>query len=329
MPQSVSNLNHYIRAFQKLHISRSKGSAPHKPILLISVLDEMENGTISENKVFISPELVARFKENWAILVDSNVFVPSFALPFYHLDGKGKKYSDNFWHLSTFPGCEIAVTSSNSIRSFAALKSSVEYAYFDTILFDYLIQPIYRNILRTALLDTYFERTKVNYVNSRFIQGKYINNIEFKMLNEGPLLYMNEIQNADEEEIFVRNGIFKKLIPRIYNYTCCISGFRVESTSGIQMIDACHIVPFSESYDDTITNGISLCPNLHRAFDRGLISIDDDYKVLVSDVFYESDSNYSIRVFENKKIELPENQKYLPSKVSLAKHRERWLDNFK
>lgn len=30
-----------------------------------------------------------------------------------------------------------------------------------------------------------------------------------------------------------------------------------------QLVDACHIVPFAISKDDTINNGISLSPNLH------------------------------------------------------------------
>lgn len=60
------------------------------------------------------------------------------------------------------------------------------------------------------------------------------------------------------------------------------------------MIDACHIVPFSESYNDIVTNGIALCPNLHRAFDSGLISIDENYKVIVSNTFIEERNNYSI-----------------------------------
>ncbi|MFC4198185.1 HNH endonuclease [Pedobacter jamesrossensis] len=32
-------------------------------------------------------------------------------------------------------------------------------------------------------------------------------------------------------------------------------------------------VPFNVSHNDKVTNGIALCPNLHRAFDRGLVSI--------------------------------------------------------
>ncbi len=124
----------------------------------------------------------------------------------------------------------------------------------------------------------------------------------------------------------MRGGVFKKVVPRIYNYTCCISGMRVTAGSAVQMIDACHIVPFSESHDDTIGNGISLCPNLHRAFDRGLISIDENYKVIVSSQFRESDeSDYSIRKYQSKRILLPTEEKYRPSRENLIWHLENRL----
>jgi putative restriction endonuclease len=91
------------------------------------------------------------------------------------------------------------------------------------------------------------------------------------------------------------------------------------------MIDACHIIPFSESYNDTITNGIALCPNLHRAFDRGLISISTDYKVLVNDNFSESvHSSYNIRQFEGVKLLLPESENLYPSIESLTHHHRRF-----
>jgi putative restriction endonuclease len=93
----------------------------------------------------------------------------------------------------------------------------------------------------------------------------------------------------------------------------------------VQMIDACHIVPFAQSGDDTISNGLSLCPNLHRAFDRGLIAISDEYRVLVKP-FYEVDDNvYSIKQFEGKKIFLPKEKVYCPLAINLAKHRHRFV----
>lgn len=119
--------------------------------------------------------------------------------------------------------------------------------------------------------------------------------------------------------------IFKQEIPKIYDNTCCISGMRIDATSNVSMIDACHIVPFSEAYDDTLTNGIALCPNLHRAFDRGLIAISDDYSVLVKRNFIEnSKSVFNLTQFENQKILLPKHETHYPSLENLQFHRNRF-----
>ena len=91
------------------------------------------------------------------------------------------------------------------------------------------------------------------------------------------------------------------------------------------MIDACHIIPFSESYNDTISNGIALSPTLHRAFDRGLISIDNNYKVLINSTFSELNRTpHNIKQFAGMKLLLPENSKYFPSQISLEHHRTRF-----
>lgn len=106
----------------------------------------------------------------------------------------------------------------------------------------------------------------------------------------------------------------------INNNTCCISVMKTDATVNVSMIDDCHIVPFSVSYDDTVTNGIALCPNLHRAFDRGLIAIDENYKVVVSKTFREDETNYSIRAFENKIINLPSIESYFPKAINFLWH---------
>ena len=147
--------------------------------------------------------------------------------------------------------------------------------------------------------------------------------ISNQIVNEPVGVYKMRAEQFDEEEVFVRGGVFKKEIPRIYNHTRSISGMRIITGYSIQMIDACHIIPFSESHDDTISNGISLCPNLHRAFDRLLITLDEDYRV-VTKPFVEDDSLYSIKQFEGKQILLPENIKHYPSQDYLESHRKRF-----
>ncbi|MBL0048965.1 MAG: HNH endonuclease [Bacteroidetes bacterium] len=251
-------LTYYSKALCKLNRATKNGSkAPHKPILLLSIIQTIDAREIIENKIEITPELVARFKDNWNVLVKQEFFKPNFSLPFYHL------ISDNFWHLKTWVGKEIALTNSSSIRSFSQLKDVLAYAYLDEALFVLLLNKKSREYLHHLILQKYFSAGHINYD-----QSGLFNQVAQEILHDSAGVYQNKIEKANEEEIFVRGGVFKKLVPQIYNYTCCISGMRIVSGYDIQMVDACHIKSFALSHNDTITNGIALCPNLHRAFDR-------------------------------------------------------------
>jgi putative restriction endonuclease len=288
------------------------GKAPHKPILLLSLIDGIEQGWIVNNQVPITPELVAAFKENWSLLVDTH-HQADFTQPFYYLQTEG------FWHVVTRTGQAMPA----HIRSIQTLNTLVSYGTFDEPLYAFLLEPGSRTLIRQALLDTYFPLTKINYRQNQQ-PGAYIQAIENKLLNEPATVYASEIRQADEEEVFVRGGVFKKMVPKVYKYACCISGMQVTSIYDVSLVDACHIVPFSVSHNDTIGNGISLCPNLHRAFDRGLISIDAEYRVLISDSFSETEeSPYSFRQWQGKPIALPANPQYYPSPENLATHREK------
>ena len=83
----------YLQKFKTLNRASVNGvKAPHQPILLLSVIQSIECGEIIDNKIEITSELVARFKDNWNLLVHNNFLQPRFALPFYHL----VKNSGNF-----------------------------------------------------------------------------------------------------------------------------------------------------------------------------------------------------------------------------------------
>lgn len=296
----IDSINKYIEAFRKLRLDRSHGIAPHKPILLISILQLFASKFIKENRIYLTPELVALFRENWAKLVITQHDC-RISYPFYYLK------SDKFWHLKPKNNL-IEVSSLGSlVKSFSKLNEAIDYASFDEDLFVLLENKTNCDILITFLLDNYFSETKNGFNNNS--SNNEIEDIEQQILKEDAVEYVAEvkkfIREKKEEEIFLRSSIFKREVPKIYNYTCCISGMRIDTMENISMVDACHIVPFSESYDDTISNGIALCPNLHRAFDRGLIGIDDDYRVIVSDKFVEVETNYSLKIFEGKEILLP------------------------
>lgn len=311
----------YIKFFKSLNrgFTKGLGRAPHKPILLLSIIQQIDKGIISSNRIFITPDLLLSFNNIWGTLVETK-HTSNFALPFFHMR------SEPFWFLVTKPSMELKITKSKSIKSFKSLKETVAFAEIDRVLFTLLLNPLNRALFIENLLNDYFPNTKPNFdlnkVNAEELK------IENQILNEEKLEYqskLNELRaslddDKFEEELFIRGGLFKKTIPKIYNYSCCISEMKIESSINAQMIDACHIVPFSISNDDTIQNGISLSPNLHRAFDRGLITINKDYIVRISPTVKENNSVFSLSQFKGKRIILPEKVSWYPSPESLQWH---------
>jgi len=145
-------LQKYLRAFEKLRIDRAHGIAPHKPILLLSILQTFQIGINNSQRIYISPELVALFKSNWSLLVISNHDC-RFALPFYHLT------SDKFWKLIPKPGFENILQLSASLRSFANLNAAVDFAVTDEDLLALMNDKKSNGILQQFLLDKYFPET--------------------------------------------------------------------------------------------------------------------------------------------------------------------------
>ena len=86
----MSSLAFYIRKFSHLRTAKLAGTpAPHKPILLLAVRTGIDKGEIIQNRITITPDLVAAFKDRWHHLVHTNSFTPNFSLPFYHLKSDG------------------------------------------------------------------------------------------------------------------------------------------------------------------------------------------------------------------------------------------------
>lgn len=315
----IKNIYYYISCFKKLKRAPNLGGAPHKPILLLSVIDCFNAGYINSERIYITAELMAYFKSNWQSYV-TTTHTMNFTLPFFHMS------REPFWKLVEKIGYKIELTSSKSIKSFNTLYTATDYAEIDTELMLLMMNSNSREFLKNVLLHEYFPHSIIQKTNTY-----YLDSIAKDILNESGIVYRKKLEKISksmdeeeyEEEIFLRGSVFKQYIPKIYNQTCCITGYKMSSIYNISMIDACHIVSFSESHDDTIGNGLSLCPNIHRAFDRGLITIDEDFKVLVSSNFEEDLNNpFSIKKFQNKKILFPVNMNYAPKKENLIWHNE-------
>jgi len=317
-------LEKYCRQFGKLKRAYQHGGAPHKPILLLAILKSVESKVITSNRIYITPELIMNFRELWSKLVMTKHQM-NFALPFFHMQ------SEPFWRIITKPGAFVPLTSSHSIKSLGSLNESIQYAEIDKELWDLMMNGQTNLTLTRLLLSTYFSE-----LSNVTLEYQELHEIEHQIMHDDQYTYKARIVDIEnnynneqgQELLYIRCGIFKREIPKIYNYSCAISKMRIATSSNAQLVDACHIVPFSVSKNDTITNGISLCPNLHRAFDRGLITIDSNYRVKVSPKLTEDDSPYSIKQFEGQEIVLPSTTSQYPLLENLDWHsKEKWISN--
>jgi putative restriction endonuclease len=316
-------LDYFVYAFAHLRRDMKNGGAPHKPILLLSLIYEYEQGRIEANRIYITPELTHSFSTCWNSLVETNHSI-GFALPFSHLSGE----KGDWWRLIANPGCEGWIENKGSMKSFSNLMAAVSYAEIDLNLASLLLNKETREILRQVLLTTYFPNANAQ---TDIREDDYLSGLRDEMVEETPAEYKAKIlalkTRLDPEtyqiEVYNRGTIFRREVVKIYDQTCCISGLRVSATFTITMVDACHIVPFATSFDNSLTNGIALCPNLHRAFDRGLISINDDYRVMLSSGFTENKvSPFNFQQLDGQLLILPTNERFCPSLAGFSWHRK-------
>jgi putative restriction endonuclease len=80
----------------------------------------------------------------------------------------------------------------------------------------------------------------------------------------------------------VRDRIFRRVVLNAYSERCAISGLRLINGRGRAEVAAAHIRPVEASGPDIVNNGIALSGTIHWMFDRGLISLADDLKILIS-----------------------------------------------
>lgn len=79
-----------------------------------------------------------------------------------------------------------------------------------------------------------------------------------------------------------RDPKFRDRILRAYGYSCAICGFNVRLAHTLVGIEAAHIKWHQAGGPDTEENGIALCSLHHKLFDRGVFTLTEECRMLVS-----------------------------------------------
>jgi len=118
-----------------------------------------------------------------------------------------------------------------------------------------------------------------------------------------------------------RDVAFRRKVREAYDYRCAMSGLRLRNGGGRPEVDAAHIIPVAKNGSDEVRNGLALSGTLHWMFDRGLISVADDWTILISRNKVPREVSDRL-IVPSGKLCLPEAGRNRPHSANLRWHRE-------
>jgi putative restriction endonuclease len=117
-----------------------------------------------------------------------------------------------------------------------------------------------------------------------------------------------------------RERSFMHNVRAAYSNRCAITGLRLINGGGRPEVQAAHIQPVASKGPDSVRNGLALSGTVHWMFDRGLISIGDDYKILIAKDRVPEDAFRLLN--QNRMVNLPNDQTLYPNAHYLKFHRD-------
>ena len=149
-----NSFQHYSDAFANLHVKVTGGQrAPHKAIMLLSVIDLIETGVITSNRIYYTKQLDSQFHHNWVRYVAYlEGYSASSATPFFHMS------YEPFWSLKLKDDCPWSEKDLAEARIYMnpdKMNEAIEYAQIDAELYELLLDSVVRAKFRVLLISLY------------------------------------------------------------------------------------------------------------------------------------------------------------------------------
>lgn len=293
----IKDQPYWLQKLATLRIDRARDNpAPHKPLLLLVILEMVEKGEITSRELSLSPDLAFRFSVFWSVVARRRKQPPDVRLPFHHLESSG------IWQPLTADGKP------------SPDKKMTAMIRFDEQFFECLADYKFRDKAQRILIEAepYFQPEERVALYSMLQIRPAASEIR-----ENQEIYKASVQAGRDARFRI------EVVVVAYKHRCALTGYRMTTLAMESIVDAAHIHQFHNSRNNDPCNGMALSKNAHWQFDRGLWSVNDDYRVLVnSEKFREEGiSGQCLTDFEGRKISLPDNPRYWPEQDSLEWHR--------
>lgn len=191
-------------------------------------------------------------------------------------------------------GNEAVVRALSSPPTIGKLPALIEGAKLAADLWNAVSHPTQRGQLRDVLISRYFP------------QHRHL------LLNQ-PVVSCVTKEDEETYQLPGRSAGFRRIVTQVYEHQCAACGLRLRRPDGATIVDAAHIIPFSESQNDHPRNGLALCKNHHWAMDRSLIAPGPDFHWLVSESLDSRQAGErDLIALSNRPLILPKETAYHP-----------------
>ena len=174
------------------------------------------------------------------------------------------------------------------------------------------VEPIWNEFINS--------REDLLFESERILAELEKNNIESKFAKElEGIEHLSGKNKIREVKTRINQNIFRQMVLVNYSGKCAITGIDIS-----ELLVASHIIPWAKNEKERLNpeNGICLSALYDKAYDKGLIGITTDYKIIFSEELKrKKNKSYFKQYFEtlNKRnINLPE--RYYPRKEFLEFH---------
>ena len=276
------------------------GPAPHKPLLLLSIIDLAELGKVLGRVITRTPELVLRFRALGTLVAERWPTRLQLRLPFYHLKTQG------FWQAFSED-----MKPAQSPRFCAAIELHPDF-------FALLADRDFRMKARLVLIARYFTEVEKAALDECLgivgatdrLSARKIKSVLQKALADGKRKG--------------RSARFQVGVVDDYHHTCALTGYRCFTADGASIVDAAHIVSWAKTQNDELSNGLALSKSAHWMFDRGLWSADDNLRIVISPTHKFSEAGPDaarLGMFAGRHLQFDPAAKLRPSIAFIRAHR--------
>ena len=295
------------------------GKAPHKPLMLLAVMDLIEAGLITKNVIPYDDRLLAAFDLYWRRCCGDRPTNP--LQPFWHLKG------DGIWTLVPLPGCKQALDALMmgrvpAHRTFSRLAAG---AQLDERLFAAMQTKEGRSVVRQELIASCFSggmQEQLAALHDVIVQATRCESALRKRLDvELANLFAGDDSLSGDFTDESRTIAFRSVVVAAYAHTCTVCGACLRTPTGRSAVQAAHIVPFSVCHNNDPRNGLALCPLHHWAFDQGMLAVTDGFQVKIHPYADELPADQQFLSLQGRDLLLPSDPRIRPAAVAITWHR--------